>query len=436
MQKKDDKLLEQQEQYIKLQKEKSLERHNILLKEFGTIGTIVYIIRVKTYENGCYVVKIGESRRGVLNRWNEHKSKYEEAVILDCYHVHKSKDFENFLHNHKDIRYNRVKDLFNHENDKELFLIGKELSYTMLTNIIEQNIKYYNDINLEYEKTKLQNETSEFEIKKLQYVEKVYKNKDIMDSLEMSNNIKLLVDEVQQLKQLVLELKNQKLTKVATNFNEPLKTLGPRLQKINPETMQLVQWYESVSECMKENPNIKRPSINKAIIDNTIYYGYRWALVDRELDPTKLYNINPTKITKIQNLGYIAKLNSEKTKILNVYIDRKTASEKNGYNSSSSLDDIVKLSKISNGHYYILYSECSEELKNDFLNSLNISEIILYKDGIGKFDTNHNLIKEYTSKNDCVIKENFGTKTLNKLLYNNLIYENHYYKYLKPKIHC
>ena len=114
----------------------------------------------------------------------------------------------------------------------------------------------------------------------------------------------------------ILEKLNSQQTKVVTGFNEPLATLGPRLQKINPETLQLIKVYESISECMKENNNIKRPSINKAIEECTIYNGFRWLLVDRELDPSVVLNIKPTKITKCQNLGYIAKLNAEKTEII------------------------------------------------------------------------------------------------------------------------
>jgi hypothetical protein len=372
----------------------------------------------------------------VLDRWKEHKSKYEEAVILNCFKVHKSKDFEKFLHNHKDIRNNKVKNLLNHENENELFLIGKELSYTTLLNIIEQNIKSYNDISLEYEKLKIQNETHKLENKKLQHVEQIIKNTDIKTLLEISNNINSLMDEVNQLKELVLEVKNQRSTKVTNNFNEQLKTLGPRLQKVNPETLQLVKWYESVSECIKENAkentNIVRSSINKAIVNNTIYNNYRWVLVDRELDPNVIHKITPTKVTKVNNLGYIAKLNKDKTEIVNVYIDRKTASELNGYQSSSSLDEIVKNEKLSNDYYYVLYSKCKEDIKSRFLGSNK--PIVLYKDGVGKFDMDGNLVKEYTSKYDCIVNEPFGTKSLNKILYNNLSYENHYYRYLPPKV--
>ena len=168
LQEKESELIQQKEEFNDtintLKSEKSLERHNVLLKKYGVIGSIVYIIRVKTYENGSYVIKIGESRRGVLKRWREHKSKYEEAVIIDCFSVNKSKDFESFLHNHEEIKNNKVKDLLNHENEHELFLIGKDLSYDTLLNIIENNIHSYNDISLEYEKCKLENQILKSEI--------------------------------------------------------------------------------------------------------------------------------------------------------------------------------------------------------------------------------------------------------------------------------
>mgnify|MGYP000972368832 CR=1 FL=1 len=440
LQEKESELIQQKEEFNDtintLKSEKSLERHNILLQKYGNIGTIVYIIRVKTYENGNYIIKIGESRRGILNRWKQHKSKYEEAVILDCFSVNKSKDFESFLHNHEEIKNNKVKDLLNHENEHELFLIGKDLSYDTLLNIIENNINSYNDINLEYEKLKIEKEKHKLEIEKLNCVEQMYKNIDIKILSELSNNIKTIKSDLDFLKKAVLDLNNQRSTKVTNNFNEPLKTLGPRLQKVNPETLQLVKWYESISECIKENAkentNIVRSSINKAIVNNTIYNNYRWVLVDRELDPNVIHKITPTKVTKVNNLGYIAKLNKDKTEIVNVYIDRKTASELNGYQSSSSLDEIVKNEKLSNDYYYVLYSKCKEDIKSRFLGSNK--PIVLYKDGVGKFDMDGNLVKEYTSKYDCIVNEPFGTKSLNKILYNNLSYENHYYRYLPPKV--
>ena len=305
----------------KLKKDKESEKQNILLREFGNAGSLVYIIKVKSYENGEYIIKIGESRRGVQSRFNEHKTHYEEAILLDCFMVKRSKDFENFLHNHNDVKFNQVKSLPNHEQENELFLIGKNLSYRTLLHIINTNINRFNEI--DYNDIRMDIET----IKNLltnQSQQQLLEDKATINQL--LENQKILIQKVNQLEKSnkeILDKLNLSQTKTTTNFGLPLPTLGPRLQKINPETMQLIKVYESVTECMNENSSIKRPSINKAIEENTIYNGFRWTLVDRELDPNIIYNINPTKDTKIQNLGYIAKLNVDKTEILNVYLDKK-----------------------------------------------------------------------------------------------------------------
>ena len=87
--------------------------------------------------------------------------------------------------------------------------------------------------------------------------------------------------------------------------------------------------------------------------------------VERDKDPNVIDNIIPTKVTKIQNLGYIAKLNSEKNEILNIYLDRKTAAASNGYESSSALDNPVKNGTLTKGNYYILFDKCQTEFKQN-----------------------------------------------------------------------
>jgi len=262
----------------KLKEQKHLEREKILLNEYGTIGSIIYILKVKTFENGQYIIKIGESRRGVLGRYNEHKSKYPEALLLDCFSVSNSKDFENFVHNHENIRLNKVTNLEGHEQELELFLIGKNLSYQSLLNIINNNIKYFN------------NNTNKLELENKQLKMMIEMDKTNNDNPLIHELIKCVkqltsrIDNLEQTNKTLVEKMISTQTKVSTGFNDPLVTLGPRLQKIDPETLQLAKVYESVSEAMKENSDIKRSSINKAVVENTIYRGFRWLLVDRELD--------------------------------------------------------------------------------------------------------------------------------------------------------
>ena len=420
----------------KLIKEKALERQKILLKEFGNSESLIYIIKVKSYNNGEYIVKIGESRRGIIGRFNEHKSHYEECLLLDCFFLDKSKDFESFLHNHESIRCNRVTDLAKHKNERELFLIGKELSYKMLLKIIDNNIKYFEkNNNDEVEKLKL-------ECEKLTLLNELNKNGNINSFIEEliknnnTNNEILLnkIDNLEKINKTILEKLNLQQVKNTTNFNQPLVTLGPRLQQINPDSLSLIKVYDSVSECMRENYQIKRPSINKAIAENTIYHGYRWLYVDRELDPNIINNIQPTKKTKIQNLGYIAKLDKDKRQIINVYLDRKTAALANNFSSSSALDNHVKNNTLINEYYYILLSDCDLKLKSDFLNKHNLREICLYKNGIGQYNSEQELIQEFICKYDCIKKLHISDKTLTKALTRNIAYNNNYFKTLGSKL--
>jgi len=406
--------------------QKVLDNEKFLLKQYANIGNIIYIIKVKSYDNGSYIVKIGESRKGIQNRYSEHKSKYEECLLLDCFKVDKSKDFETFLHSHSSIHPDNVTNLQYHEKENELFLIGKNLTYKTLLKIIDDNINNYNysvcELLLEIENLKLKQPT-----------QLINNDNELLKELVTTN--KMLVNKVNSLEnsiQLIITSLNEKDTKLVTGFNHQIPNLGPRLQKINPETIQLVKVYESVTEAMNENKNIKRPSIMKSIEENTIYCGFRWLLVERNLDPNIIHNIEPTKETKVQNLGYIAKLNNNKSEILNVYLDRKTASQMNGYKSSSSLDNPVKNNTLTNGHYYTLYDKCSNELIQKF-EEIN-GEPLLYKNGVGQFDLNNNLIKEFSCKYDVIRELRISDKTLAKSLQQNIPYNKFYYKELGSKV--
>jgi prophage antirepressor-like protein len=423
----------------KLEKEKVLEREKILLKEYDTACSIVYIIKVKTLEHvGKYIIKIGESRRGISGRYNEHKSKYEECVLLDCFCVHRSKDFENFIHNHESVRLNRVTDLKNHENEHELFLIGRNLSYQTLHQIITSNMKNFNEVN---------NSSLELEIEKLKLLIQMKEDKnenpllhDLVNSVDrLANSVKQLsakVDANEKRMKEMMEKMSAPQVKTTTGFNTTLVTLGPRLQKIHPDTLELVKVYESVSEAMKENPDIKRPSMNKAVRENTVYHGYRWLLVDRELDPNVIHEILPTKKVRPQNLGYIAQLNGDKTKILNVYIDRKTAAHCNGY-ESSGLDIPVKKSIVSRGFYYKLYDDCDEELRETFELEKNNGECpLLYRNGVGQYDAEGKLVRVHACKYDCIRTLKISDKTLFKALSKNIEYNGFYFKEIGEKLKC
>jgi hypothetical protein len=136
-------------------------------------------------------------------------------------------------------------------------------------------------------------------------------------------------------------------------------------------------------------------------------------------------------VTKIQNNGYIAKLNTTKTEILNVYLNRSVASLSNGYDSSASLDISVKKDTLSKGNYYMLYTNASTEARDSF--EEKNGKPILYKDGIGKYDTENALVEEYVSKMDCYTQSEIGNKSLTKALASGSVYAGFYYRCLGEK---
>jgi hypothetical protein len=413
----------------KLIKQKELDNEKFLLKQYATSGNMIYIIKVKTNENGTYVVKIGESRKGITERYNECKSKHKQILLLNCFSVDKSKDFESFLHNHTLIYPHKYKKIEGHEKENELFLIGKELTYSSLIKIIDDNINNYN---YKVSELLLENQLLKEKLNSDQSNIQPINSNEISELKQMVNQLSNEIFDLKKSNQEILNKLNSQQTRVTTGFNQQLPTLGPRLQKINPENLQLIKVYESVTELMNEDKNIKRPSIMKAIQENTIYRGFRWLLVERNLDPNSIHSVEPTKEIKIQNIGYIAKLNAEKTEIVNVYLDRKTAAQLNGYQSSSALDNPVKNNTLTNGHYYTLYNNCDEDLICEFEEKKG--NPLLYKNGVGQYDLNQQLVREFICKYDCIKELKISDKTLAKCINQNLSYNGFYYKELGTKL--
>lgn len=423
-------LLDQKTEELKQTPE--LERHKLLLRKYGVInGSLVYIVRIKEYDNGEYIIKIGQSQKGVKNRMNEFKHKYgPHVLIMDCFLVQNSMGFEKYLHSHPEIHPNQVKNLEGHEKENELFRIGGNLSYQRLLEIIELNQPQYDFTIADYERLKLENE----QLRLQSHAPPSQEINPLLQDLLHTNQ--LLLQKVQSMEN-TLKSMDCRINALQTRTSMPACSLpdphlGPRLQKIHPETLQLVHVYETVTECIKEDYTLKRPSINKAVRENTIYHGFRWQFVDRELDPNTIHSLTTTKATQSQKNGYIAKLNKEQTEIIHVYLDRKTASQKNNYPSIASLDTAVKNKSLKDDYYYMLYDEVNESLKKSFTEKHG-GEIVLYHDGIGCFDKDNRLAKEYRSRYDCTVQTGMSQKTLAKVLNQSVLYKDHFYKTLGEK---
>ena len=439
-------IIQHQQQIIcmdeKIIKEKELERHNVLLSQYGTAGKLIYIIKVKIYNDNKYIIKIGSSRYGILERYKEHKLRYETSIILDCFLVSQHEDFEKFLHHHEKIKPNKVIDLKNHENEHELFIIGESLSYNELKNIIITNIKSYDDDTLRKRelgnrKIELENEQFKLKIEHAKLLKDLNSDQLKILAVNSSNNneISNKIDKLEQFnKSLLLKMNFLGQTIKSENIKA---TIGPKLLQINPSDFSIYKIYETVSELLKTDNQMRRPSINKAIQENIIFKNYRWMYLPRDinLDKIKQYiidNIQPTHQLQYQKTyDYIAQLDKDKTEIINVFLDKKTASNFLG-KCSSALDRPVQHFMICSGFYFRPYNLCPEELVKKY--EEQYGKPLLYTKGVGQYDENNNLIKEYECKTYCFKELKISDKTFDKFYNKNIKYQDFYYKSMIPKL--
>ena len=306
--------------------------------------------------------------------------------------------------------------------------MGGTLTYQRLLQIIETGILPYNNPVLENERLKRENE----QLRSQSTTNTLPIDHSILQEILKTNQ--LLLQKVQHLELMnsdIISRLNAMQTKTITACSQPDPHLGPRLQKIHPETLKILHVYETVTECIKEDHTLKRPSITKAVRENTIYHGFRWQTVDRDLDPNTIHSISPTKETRPQKNGYIAKVNREQMEILHVYVDRKTAAQLNSYPSISSLDTTVKNHTLKDGYYYKLYDECDVSIKAAF--QAQHGNILLYYDGIGQYDKSDTLISEFCSKFDCTVRAGISQKSLAKVLDKPILYKEWYFKSMGEK---
>jgi hypothetical protein len=99
---------------------------------------------------------------------------------------------------------------------------------------------------------------------------------------------------------------------------------------------------------------------------------------------------------------------------------------------SSALDNTVKNFTLTKGVYYKLYDKCDEDLREMFEDKNG--QLLLYKNGLGQFDTQNNLIREFSCKYDCIKELKMSDKTLAKCIKNNLAYNGFFYKELGSKM--
>ncbi len=168
--------------------------HNCILDIYKNNNSLIYLLKVKTLNNNSFIIKINKSKSFLIDDFNEHVKNYEECIILDCFPINENKEFDDYLHNHNEIKPYLYTTLKEHEHEKDLFIISNEgLSYKNLTYIIKDIIKniYINYLHAKIEKLELEKENLslklEYQIKcynEIYFKELIEQNKKLFERIE------------------------------------------------------------------------------------------------------------------------------------------------------------------------------------------------------------------------------------------------------------
>lgn len=163
---------------------------------------------------------------------------------------------------------------------------------------------------------------------------------------------------------------------VFTDNRKHTQSRGNKIQKYSADGKSLLKTYESYAYAIRdeEGKHTSRSALKNAIQRNTLYKGFRWAELDRHLPDNTFQTLHETMDSITITTGYVAMLNLDKTSIVKVFCDMKAAREDRKFTSSATISNAIKRGIVSSGHYFMMWQDCSEDLKNNYLANNQLPE--------------------------------------------------------------
>ena len=192
---------------------------------------------------------------------------------------------------------------------------------------------------------------------------------------------------------------------------------GSKIQKysINGE---LLKTYIGIRDATRQE-SISDTKLKAAIENKTIYIGDRWLFLDRELPDDTVQEIGISVEINTPKNAFVAMLDIDKSKIVEVYQNQKEASIARQLKSSSAIYKSITNGNLSSGHYFQYFEDCSENLKQAFFERGGTLPKFYINKGIVVKQINHvtnEVVKEFPSILDVQKHFQVSSKTIKKAI--------------------
>ena len=144
---------------------------------------------------------------------------------------------------------------------------------------------------------------------------------------------------------------------------------GPKVQRYTPDGSQCLRTYEGYQDACADTalPCPTPECIKKAANEKRLYKGFRWAQLPRELPDDTFQEIGTTVEAQTARIGQVAILDLAQERIVDVFPDMTGAARNRHFKGPAPISNAVKRATPSGGHYFRMWHECAEELKDAFL---------------------------------------------------------------------
>lgn len=391
----------------------------------------IYILRILEDDENNFTIRLGETDN-IENRIINHRQDFKGCVLIDVFTCNRPHKFEQYLLNRPDIKENRIP-------CSELLSISPNFTYITLINIIKKQIEFFDNIpfdkKLEYAKFKMQE--TQNKIKETQNLERIELIKLISktDDLELKEVLSNSLKNMYKNQETNQEIENIVEIDEDSDDEEKIPISNRRVYKYNPcDLKNPIDVYFSFSQAARStnDPKIHDYHIRNACKNDTIQSNHRWFYIDDSDE--KPEELSATKEVKkfVRQKGLVAQINKEKTQIINVYPNQNIAGEIVKI-PACSITMSIKNKKESNGFYWDIYDNCSDELKNTFQDELPESVLCSTSSKcVQKIDPNtNNVLETYSCIQDVCSLYKICHKTLNKMNASGDIYKGFIWKIIK-----
>jgi len=114
-------------------------------------------------------------------------------------------------------------------------------------------------------------------------------------------------------------------------------------------------------------PDMSLPCIKNAVRTRSLYKDFRWAELDRSQPDDKVQDIGESVESATVKKGFVAMLNLDRDRIVQVFCDQKAAAEDRKFRGCAAISAAIKRGSQSGGHYFRMWHDCEQMLKDDFL---------------------------------------------------------------------